>query len=304
MENNTAKMIKPLFVGMNFNRDGKRMRAKHIKDISCDGANYSLWISAGVKENDCPRTENDTHYLYALFGEFLVPCRMTEYNLEQHVGYAKLIKDWYGNVTERARQFSELRKENDYEAADKLILAKMAEEDKYIQEHKTDESAQAEYLKKIFDESVERYIDARDAGGKIADFYGAAVLGETERCREISDALREKRKAEEAERREEARKKQEAEDAERKQQEQDAIMEAERVLKNGGKITGGEMIVKIADKHGIIIPIRTRGWILKSLAEFNVDGSSMSYRYWKTKNGHGSDKVYEVVGAIRRALTA
>lgn len=298
----SAKLIMPLFVDGKFNRDGKRMRAKHVKDISCDGGEYSLWISSGSKENDYPRAENDTHYLYALIGEYIVPCGVTEYKLEQEAGFKHLIKAVYGTSEERKRQLDVFYK--NWEESRDLMSAKMAEENAFIEQHGKDGSVQAEYLKKIFDGCVDRYISARDTDGKHADFIGAAILGELTRCREIADVLREKRKVVEAERREETRKRQEAEDAERKQKEQNAIMEAETILRDGGKITSGEMLVKIADKHGVTIPIRTRGWILKSLAEFTINGSSMSYRYWKTKNGQGSDKVYDVVGAIRKALTA
>lgn len=304
MESASVKMIKPLFVGMNYNRDGKRMRAKHVKDISCDGANYSLWISAGVKENDYPRAETDTHYLYVLAGEYLVPSGLTEFYLEQQIGWEQLVKSWYGDRVARARYIDELKKDKTWEEGSKLVEARLAEEKLFVDEQGKNEQAQAEYIKAMFDKRITTYIDARDNGGMYVDFVGAALIGDIDRCLEVSAVVKEKRAVIEAQKRKERMEKEQKEREEREQKEHDAIMEAEEILKNGGKITSGEMLVKIADKHGITIPIRTRGWILKSLAEFNVDGSSMSYRYWKTKNGRGSDKVYEVVGAIRRSLTA
>lgn len=300
----SAKLIKPLFIDGNFNREGKRMRAKHIKDISCDGGEYSLWISAGVKENDYPRAENDTHYLYVLAGEYLVPTGLTEFYLEQQIGWEQLVKSWYGDMVARARYIDGLKKDKTWEEGNKLIEARLAEEKLFVDDYGKNEQAQAEYIKAMFDKRISTYIDARDNGGMYVDFVGAALIGDIDRCLEVSAVVKAKRAAIEAQKRKERMEKDQKEREEREQKEQAAIMEAEEILKNGGKITGGEMIVKLADTHGIIIPIRTRGWILKSLAEFTVDGSSMSYRYRKTKNGRGSDKVYEVVSAIRKALTS
>lgn len=72
---------------------------------------------------------------------------------------------------------------------------------------------------------------------------------------------------------------------------------------NGGTISDAKLIVKIADKLGVIIPIRTRGWILNSLVECTIsDRGGLSYRYWKSKTGKGSQKVCDVIFGIRRAL--
>lgn len=298
----SSKLIKPLFVDGNFNRDGKRIRAKHVKDISCDGAEYSLWISAGSNEKDYPEGENDTHYLYALIGEYLVPCKTTDYRLEIDVGYRQLVKKWYGSREERDHYFDELRKCKEWEESSKLISARITEENACIKDFGKNEQAQAEYFKSYFDSCIENYIEARDAGGKFADFTGALILGEIERCQEIADVLRAKRQINEAQRMEEVKKKKEKEEAEQKLKEQTTIIETEKILMNGGKITSGEMIVKIADKHNVEIPIRTRGWILNNLVEFTVSDSGMSYRYRKHKNGHGSDKVYDIISAIRNVI--
>lgn len=299
-----SKLIMPLFIDGNFNRDGKRMRAKHVKDISCDGGNYSLWISGGNNENDYPRAENDTHYLYALAGEYLAPCGITEWKLEESAGYRRMVNEWYGSADARSNYFDELCKGDGWHKNDALITARLKEEDAYIQEHKKDEKAQAEYIKEYVNQSIVHYINARDNSGKNADFVGAAFLGEVDRCEELMVVIRAERKAAREQREKEFEEHKRQEDAAREQKEQDEIKAAEEVFKNGGKITSGEMIVKLADKHGVEIPIRTRGWILNTLAECTINGSSVSYRYWKRKNGRGSDKVYDVVGAIRKALTA
>lgn len=297
-----STLIKPLFVDGNYNREGKRMRAEYVKTISCDGAEYSLYIGTGSKENDYPHGENDTHYLYALVGEYLVPVGLTEFNLEQRIGCEKLDKSWYENATARARYFDELRKGKTWEESSKLIDARIEEEKAFISEHGKDEQAQAEYLKVMFDQRIATYIDARDNGGRFADFIGAAFLGEIDKCLEIADVLRAKRAVIDAQKRKERMEKEQKERKEREQKELEAIQEAEKIMKDGGTIKEGKMIVKLADKHGISIPIRTRGWILDTFAGCTIKDNSVTCSYWKHKNGQGSQKIYDVIFDIRKAL--
>jgi uncharacterized protein (TIRG00374 family) len=102
-----------------------------------------------------------------------------------------------------------------------------------------------------------------------------------------------------AEREEQNRK--EAEEQAR--QEKEMIESTENILLNGGTIDSGDLIVKLADKYNITIPIRTRGWILNTLAECTItEDGGISYRYWKSKNGVGSQKVYDIIFSIRSIL--
>jgi len=297
-----STLIKPLFVDGNYNREGKRIRAEYIKTISCDGAEYPLYISAGNRENDYPQGENDTHYLYALVGEYLVPCGITEYKLEQEIGWEKLQKEWYGDIGERARYFDELRKNRTWEESSVLVDARITEEKAFVTEHGKDEQAQAEYLKTNFDRRIACYMDARDNGGKFVDFVGAAFLGEIDKCLEVSARLKAERAVIDAQKRKERMEKERQEREERERKELEAIQEAEKILKDGGTIKDGKMIVKLADKHGVSIPIRTRGWILDVFAGCTIKDNSVTCSYWKHKNGQGSQKIYDVIFDIRKAL--
>lgn len=299
----SAKLIMPLFIDGNFNRDGKRMRAKHVKDISCDGGEYSLWISARGKENDYPRAENDTHYLYALAGEYLAPCGITEWKLEESAGYRRMVNDWYGSNEARSDYFDELRKGDGWHKNDAEITTRLKAEDEYIKLHRKDERAQAEYLKTNIEHSISQYINARDNGGKNADFVGAAFLGEVDRCEELMVVIRAERKAAREQREMEREEHQRQLDAEREKQEQDAIKTAEEIFKNGGKITSGEMIVKLADKHGVDIPIRTRGWIYDTFAECSVsNGSIGGVRFYKRKGASGSTRIWDILRDLQNVI--
>lgn len=65
------------------------------------------------------------------------------------------------------------------------------------------------------------------------------------------------------------------EEEEQKQKEQEAITEAENKVINNEKISG-EIFVALCDEYGIKLPLRTRGWSLKSLVEIS-DGEYKHY---------------------------
>jgi hypothetical protein len=300
-----ATLMKPLFVNDMFNREGKRIRAKYIKTVSCDGAEYPLWISVGVNEKDYPRAENDTHYLYIQAGEYLIPFGDTEFDLIQRSGHLALEQELYGDFKGREAFYKELRNGKTYEESNLLIKAQIEKEEAFIAERGKDDTAQAMYLKnRIVDPAIDCYIEARDKGGKHVDFRGAAFLGDLEKCVEVSKVLREKREKEEAERRALLAEQNRKEAEEKAEAERVAIADVEHILSNGGVIKGGELAVKIADKYGIKIPLRTRGWMLNDLAEITVsEDGSMSYRYWKrSKTSTGSQKVYDILFDIQKAI--
>lgn len=298
-----AKLMKPLFVDGNYNREGKRIRAKYIKTISCENAEYPLWIEDGKPNKDYTSNINDQYYFYIQEGEWLVMSSYTEYELELRSTYDYLNREWYGNFEGRCKYFDELRKVKPYEESERLVKAKIAEEEKFCAEHCKDATIQAILLKENIDKSISKYIEARDHNGKFADFIGALFLGELNNCIELSKKIQTARRQEEAVKsaeREERRKKEQEEQAALEQQ---AIVEAENVFVDGGIIKDVALIVKIADKYGINIPIRTRGWILNTLSECTISNSgSVSYRYWKSKRATGSQKVYDVLLDIRKAI--
>lgn len=299
-----VKLMTPLFIGMNFNKEGKRIRARYIKTLIFDGIEYPLWISVGKNENDFPQADNDTHYLMIEANDYLIPCGLTEYNLELHSGYAYLVSKWYGSDKARDEFYRRIMDGKGCEESNLEIKRQIAKENKVIIVFGKDEGIQAEYIKNTFiDSAISKYIDARDNGGNFASFQGAAFLGEVERCYEINKVFKAERKKAEAIKR--------AEQVEKEKKEAEALVtaelakikEAEKAFVNGGTITDSKLIVKIADKYEVNIPIRTRGWMLNRLTECTIsDNGGMCYRYWKSKTGKGSQKVYDVLFGIRISL--
>jgi len=300
-----SKLMKPLFINGMYNREGKRIRANYLKTISHNNIEYPLWINDGKPDKDYARNENDKYYLYIEVNDWLITFGFTEYELEQRAGYEYLNKEWYGDFQGREKYFNEnFYKGRTYEEYNNLVKEHVAKEESFLKENNNNEAIQAEFISRFIDNAIKTYIDARDNNGKHADFIGATFLNELDKCVEISLVLKKERQEQEQEHRRILAEQKAKELKEKEQTEKLLMEETEQTLINGGTIKGGDIVVKLADKYNINIPIRTRGWILNNLAEATItECGSVSYRYFKrSKNAIGSKKVYDVLFGIRTAI--
>lgn len=296
-----AKLMKPLFVNGNYNREGKRIRAEFFKSIG----KYDLWVGAGLPDKDHARNEKDKYYLYVQKDEWLVMTGLTEHQLEEKAGYEHLNREWYGDFAGRQKYFDEhFYNGREYEEYKDLVNEHLKKEDEFIQASLTDESIQEKLLDSYIDKAITSYIDTRDSNGTFPDFIGALFVGELDKCEELAQIRKQKKQEEYNKRREEAEKQRQQKEEEEKQAELAAMHEAERVFKDGGSIKDGDIIVKLADKYNINIPLRTKGWILNDLAECTItEDGGVSYRYWKrTKNSRGSQKAFDILYDIHKAI--
>lgn len=291
-----STLKKPLFINGMYNREGKNCRADFVREVSNGAQTFKLWTT--TEKNRYPQNEYDKFWLYVEVNNYLIPVKLTEWNLVNHLGFVQMCAEMYGTQQERARVWQ----------ASKDINALRAREESVILRYGSDPARQADYIHKLLSDHVRYYIDARDNGGTFADFVGAAVLGELEICVELSAKLRaeQEAKAEAARREREERKARER--AEREELHNKALEEAENVFTRGGLIKDGALLVELADRHGVKIPLRTRGWILNSFAQCSiaiVDGAPRySVRYYKSNSGTGSTKIYEIIEQIRAAIIA
>ena len=69
MEN--SKLMTPLFYDRSFNREGHKMRAVLLREISNGTQSYRLWRSAGKPDLEHPRAENDKYILYVEINGYL-----------------------------------------------------------------------------------------------------------------------------------------------------------------------------------------------------------------------------------------
>lgn len=291
-----STLKKPLFINGMYNREGKNCRADFVREVSNGAQSFKLWTT--TEKNRYPQNEHDKFWLYVEVNNYLVPVNLTEWNLVNHLGFVQMCAEMYGTQQERARVWQ----------ASKDINALRALEEPVILRYGSDPARQADYIHKLLSDHVRYYIDARDNGGTFADFVGAAVLGELEICAELSAKLRaeQKTKAEAARREREERKAREK--AEREELHNKALEEAKNVFTHGGLIKDGVLLVELADRHGVKIPLRTRGWIFNSFAQCSIaiiDGAPRySVRYYKSNSGTGSTKIYEIIEQIRAAIIA
>lgn len=296
-----AKLMKPLFVNGMYNREGKRIRANYLKTVG----EYPLWIKDGKPNKDYGKNENDKYHLYIQVDEWLVMTGYTEYELMQRAGQDYLNKEWYGDFKGRRKYFEEnFYKGRSMEEAYKLVRNHIDKEEVFIEESGKNEVVQASFIKAFIDKAIANYIEARDSDGKFADFIGAAFLGELDKCEQIAKVLKTKRQEKELERKRELAEQKAKEAEEKALAEKLLIEETEKIFVNGGTIKDGDIIVKLADKYNVNIPLRTKGWILNNLVEATItESGSVNYRYWKrTKNATGSQKVYDVLFDIRSAV--
>lgn len=300
-----SKLMKPLFIDGMYNREGKRIRANYLKTITCGDISYPLWVNDGKPDREYIKIENDKYYLYIQVDDWLIMTGYTEHGLEQKTGQDQLNNKWYGgDFKAREEYFNEnFYKGRNYDEYSNLVKAHIVKEEAFINEFGKDEIFQVQTIQKFVGKCIENYIEARDFNGKFADFIGATFLGELDRCCEIASVLRKERQEKEQKRKKEIAEQKAKEAKEKEQAEQLLMEETERMFVNGGTIKGGDIIVKLADKYSVNIPIRTRGWILNTLCESTItEDGGVSYRYWKSKGATGSQKVYEVLYNIRRAI--
>lgn len=293
-----STLKKPLFINGMYNREGKNCRADFVREVSNGAQSFKLWTT--TEKNVHPNDERDKFYLYVEVNNYLVPLKLTEWNLVNHLGFYPACVELYGTKEERARVWQR-------SSGDEVNRLQELEEP-IILRYGSDPARQADYIHKLLSDHVRYYIAARDNGGTFADFIGAAVLNELENCVELSAKLRAEREAkEEAARRE--REEQEAKErAEQEEQHREEVKKAEEIFERGGLIKDGALLVELADRHGVKIPLRTRGWILNSFAQCSItiiEGAPRySVHYYKRNSGTGSTKIYDIIRQVRAAIVA
>jgi hypothetical protein len=310
MENITAgtvKLLKPLFnVDGNFNRNGTRMRAKFCKNVSNGTDEYSLWISASDRpDKDYTSDEKDQYYWYVLINDWLIGVG-TERQLINNVGSplagAELFND-QGQGRERSKYFDDIREGKTWPEGNEIINKIIEREKELIEKYGNDSALQANDIKRQLDWRVTLYQNYKKNNGRWPDCVGAAVLGDLGEWLKLAEQARERSRKEDEERAKEARAKLAEEERIKKQEHMKKLDEAEAIFRNGGTIKDCALIVELADKHGIKIPIRTRGWMLDTLYDVTI-GEGVSCRYLKKKGGKGSQSIWDVLNGLRDTIRA
>ena len=318
MENSTVKLMPPVFNndGM-FNRENKRIRAQYLKDITNGTDTFSLWHKAGQPDNDYPRADNDKYYLYVEIGGYLVPTGRTECTMIGRIGDRAIIATKYnGNAQNRASKIDAIRAEKGYDGVEEFLKAERQE----VNSLGSDESKQTDLVKAIIQEHIDVWEKSKQSNGhSFPDFVGAVALNELDKCLELREEYNkvlEQRRKEEAEQR---KARLEAEHDQQNRAAQEQVNSAISAILNGGTLENSSIdwspapgesktttiINYLLNKYNITVPLRTRGWIIGRLASvtFTKDGG-VSYRYWKSRNGRGSQSVYTCLFDLVKAVKA
>lgn len=86
-----VKLMTPLFDGGMYNRTGRRMRAVFIKEVADGTTTYRLWRKDGKPEIEYPRCDNDRYILHVEVNSYLIPLRMTEFQMIDNCGYVVMV---------------------------------------------------------------------------------------------------------------------------------------------------------------------------------------------------------------------
>ena len=87
------------------------------------------------------------------------------------------------------------------------------------------------------------------------------------------------------------------ENATRLKKAEDSIRTRQRTLNTDG------VILDLMRKYEIAVPLRTQGWILKSLTEVNFNGQNgINYRYWRHGKSRGSQAFFDYMQRLVNAI--
>lgn len=122
-------------------------------------------------------------------------------------------------------------------------------------------------------------------------------LGLAQYLNRVDDAIKAKEKQKKREQEHEQQKQEEQEKREQELKElyEKNLKEAEINFINGKKIHGSTF-VDLCDKYNIKLPIRTRGWCLKTLTYIGING----YQY--KKGGNASTVIYKYIDKLKETI--
>lgn len=306
----------PLFCNGNFNRKCRKMRAVLEREISDGTQTYRLWRAAGKPERNFSWSPaNDKYLLWVEINGYLAPLGLTDYKLTDICGLEPAAQKLYGGKEKRGAWIDALRESGGNDA----ISAAVAEEQREIEHYGGDPARQTAYIRSLLDSHVSTYLKSRENGGQtFPDFTGALVMNELVTCSELSAVHQAKQQAEA----EALRIRDEAEDKSFCETKnclaEQTISAAIQIIRNGGVLDNTTIIFYWGRKdfhvyslvnylmrqYQVNVPLRTQGWISANLCSVTIQGGMCSeYRYYRKKGGRGSQKFFEYMNALIRAVT-
>lgn len=278
-----VKLMTPLFDGGMYNRTGRRMRAVFIKEVADGTTTYRLWRKDGKPEIEYPRCDNDRYILHVEVNSYLIPLRMTEFQMIDNCGYLPAVNELYGSKEGRVAFFNELRERDGWNQPTSVSEA-MKREEEVITRLGSQPERWVASISKQLSSHVKFYLQSEKNGGLThPDYVGACVLNKLDECMKLSEAHqeyiqkeKEKIAAEEAEKRH-----REAEEINAKAKQE--IEAAVKIIREGGRLNNDRIDYRVGDvghnepivlflmrRYKVGVPLRTQGWICSKLANVTI----------------------------------
>lgn len=138
------------------------------------------------------------------------------------------------------------------------------------------------------------------------ELVALAMIGEQELAAKLSKEkaiIIEQREQEHRQRMEQYRQEQEEKKHRIEAEHNKAMQEAEeKIRKRETTANTDGIILDLMRKYNINVPLRTQGWILNRLAAVTFNGDAVGYQFYKTKNGKGSQTVFDCLWKLREAI--
>ena len=305
-----SKLMTPLFYGDMYNREGHKMRAVLEREISDGTQTYRLWRSAGKPDLDYPSAENDKYILHVEINGYLLPLRMTDWNLINHCGFTPAAEKLYGGKENRGKRFDALRESG----GDDAVSAALAEERAEIERFGSDPVRQTKYIHSLLTEHIDTYQEAKENGGQtFPDFAGALILDDLARCQELSAVYRAKQEEERAARRAHAEAEEKACCEEQNRAAEQAVSAAIQILRNGGVLENTtvkfyqsrysascySIVNYLMRLYHVDVPLRTQGWIKDKLVNVTIlEGRCSQLQYMHAKGSRCSQKIWDCMSSL------
>lgn len=313
-----SKLMMPLFYGMNFNREGRRMRAVLEREITDGTATYRLWRGAGKADLEYPSADNDKYILHVEINGYLAPLGMTEYFLISHCGYKAAVEKLYGGKEGRKQHMATLRENG----GDEAISAAIEVENKEIQLCGNDHACQADYIRTFLEEHAVTYLTSKENGGKtFPDFIGALVLDDLACCVKLSAVYQALKREEQLALDARIEEEDKAFCETRNNEARLIVDEAIRIIRSGGVLENKKVTFYrspcsystysifnyLMRLYKVDVPLRTQGWINEKLSSAIIqDGKCerLHYLRYKNKKRRGSQSFFVYMNELIQAVTA
>lgn len=312
----SSKLMTPLFCGGNFNREDHRMRAVFEREITDGTQTYRLWRSAGKPDLEYPCAENDKYLLRVEINGYLAPLGLTDYRLTDICGFELAAQKLYGGKEKRGAWIDAIRESGGSDA----VSAAVAEERKETEQYGRDPARQTAYIRGFLGDHVSTYLKSKENGGQtFPDFIGALVMNDLAKCLELSAVYQAKWQAETEARRARSEAEKKAYCEEQNRVAEQVVAEAIQIIRNDGVLKNTTVTFYqsryssrtysifnyLMRQYQVDIPLRTQGWINEKLVNATVkDGKCKHLRYLHSKGGRGSQKFFECMNDLIRAVRA